>query len=552
MPKKYQYTKRGKTLNYTQEKLEKAVASVQDGSLSVRKAASMYNVPKSTIADRLTGKHPLEAKRGRPPHIPFELESKVVDAVKMAARRGIGLTRKQVLARTNTLCQRTKIAGGYQNFVAGKDWWEGVKRRHPDVALRKPEKLSSVRARMMNREVINKYFHDLATLMEELKVESKPWAIWNCDELGKNFEHSPARVIAEKGHSCVSRTSSRSTNITVLACVNVSGRSMPPMFVVKGKTSRSLHGFRTCDAPPESRWFYQQNGWMDDAIGESWFSEVFLKYCGPERPQLLILDGHASHESLGLLMKAMEENVHILALPPHTTHFLQPLDRSVFGPLNRAYNEECSVFLRESPLHQISKWTFSNLFRKAWDRAMICSNIMSGFRACGIYPLNRDAIPESAFGPSEPTNVSPVNASNPFLSEASISDTTEHQELEALLPISSENEVLDISDPAQLLGLLSSGSFEVHQLIDEDGEIASIPTDGIQAMIPSSSLNAEAEINLLFLESADKPVRSSKKKKSVTSHRLLTSSEVMAEKIELSKKKERTWTKTAEKKNEKY
>ena len=111
---------------------------------------------------------------------------------------------------------------------------------------------------------------------------------------------------------------------------------------------------------------------------------------------------------------------------------------------------------------------------------------------------------------------------------------------------------MDISDPAQLLGLLSSGSFEVHQLVDEDGEIASIPTDGIQAMLPSSSLNAEAEINSLFLESADEPVRSSKKKKSVTSHRLLTSSEVMAEKIELSKKKERTWTKTAEKKNEKY
>ncbi|WAR19331.1 hypothetical protein MAR_001169 [Mya arenaria] len=118
---------------------------------------------------------------------------------------------------------------------------------------------------------------------------------------------------------------------------------------------------------------------MDDAIGERWFDEVFLKFCEPKRPQLLILDGHSSHETLGILMRAIE-NVHILSLPPHTTHMLQPLDKSVFGPVNRKYNQVCSEFLQENPLHQ------------------------SGFKACGIYPLDADVIPDKAFGPSEPTD----------------------------------------------------------------------------------------------------------------------------------------------------
>ena len=172
MPKKYVYTKRGKTLNYSGDQLETAVKAVQ-GGLSVRQAAAAFGVPKSTIGDRMSGKHEIHVEHGRPPHIPREIENMIVDAVKMAARRGIGLTRKQVLRRTSVLCQRLDIGSRYANFKAGKDWWEGLKCRHPDVVIRKPEKLSSTRARMMNREVMNKYFDDLGTLVEGLNLEGK-------------------------------------------------------------------------------------------------------------------------------------------------------------------------------------------------------------------------------------------------------------------------------------------------------------------------------------------------------------------------------------------
>jgi hypothetical protein len=38
-----------------------------------------------------------------------------------------------------------------------------------------------------------------------------------------------------------------------MACVNAAGRTMPPQFVVKGKTSKSLHGFNTSAAPVGTR-----------------------------------------------------------------------------------------------------------------------------------------------------------------------------------------------------------------------------------------------------------------------------------------------------------
>lgn len=116
MPSKYIYKNRGKTQNYSPETLERAVNAVQNGSMSVRESSAHFNVPRSTIGDRMSGKHDMHVPNGRPPHIPREVENKIVDAVKMAARRGIGLTRKQILLRTNVLCKRTKVGSGYTTF----------------------------------------------------------------------------------------------------------------------------------------------------------------------------------------------------------------------------------------------------------------------------------------------------------------------------------------------------------------------------------------------------------------------------------------------------
>ena len=54
-----------------------------------------------------------------------------------------------------------------------------------------------------------------------------------------------------------------------------------------------------------------------------WF-QFFLKSIPPARPVLLIEDGHASHISMEVIELARTNNVHLLCLPAHTTHILQP------------------------------------------------------------------------------------------------------------------------------------------------------------------------------------------------------------------------------------
>ena len=62
----------------------------------------------------------------------------------------------------------------------------------------------------------------------------------------------------------------------------------------------------------------------------------------PERHRLLIMDGHGSHLTTDIIRYYLERKIHILCLPGHSTHRLQPLDVGIFRPLDKAYKKEVS------------------------------------------------------------------------------------------------------------------------------------------------------------------------------------------------------------------
>ncbi|XP_053396003.1 uncharacterized protein LOC128556111 [Mercenaria mercenaria] len=149
------------------------------------------------------------------------------------------------------------------------------------------------------------------------------------------------------------------------------------------------------DGFPGSVYTYQERAWMEVTLGELWLQGHFLKYCSPKRPQLTILNSQSSHETLGFIDICLQNDIALLAFPPHTTQWFCPLDKTVFGPLSRAYFTVCSEFMASSPNNMVTKWEWPRLFRTAHDKAFTPSNIRSGFQKCGIFPLDREALPES-------------------------------------------------------------------------------------------------------------------------------------------------------------
>ena len=62
------------------------------------------------------------------------------------------------------------------------------------------------------------------------------------------------------------------------------------------------------------------------------------------------------------------------------------------------------------PSNLVNKWTFPRLFKAAWSSAITSSNVKNGFWACGIYPLNKDAITKEAYDPSLPFEIPATEA----------------------------------------------------------------------------------------------------------------------------------------------
>ena len=71
-----------------------------------------------------------------------------------------------------------------------------------------------------------------------------------------------------------------------------------------------------------------------------------------------------------------------LCLPPHTTHFLQPLDVGCFGPLSKAYKKQLEVRNQMGEVY-INKADYLGFLKKARDESMTQTTIMSAWAATG-------------------------------------------------------------------------------------------------------------------------------------------------------------------------
>lgn len=120
------------------------------------------------------------------------------------------------------------------------------------------------------------------------------------------------------------------------------------------------------------------NGWVNGELFLQWF-HFFVNSIPPSRPVLLILDGHASHVSIDVIELARSNQIHMLCLPSHTTHILQPLDVGVFKSLKANYSKACRKYLSDNPGRVITTEAIASLLAVAWPLSVTPVNIMAGF-----------------------------------------------------------------------------------------------------------------------------------------------------------------------------
>jgi len=69
----------------------------------------------------------------------------------------------------------------------------------------------------------------------------------------------------------------------------------------------------------------------------------------------------------------------------------------VFLSLLRANGQKYAIIIFKSIPEVITRFNFNRLFYQAWLKSLIPSNIIAGFKTCGVFPYN----PSPIFAPSD-------------------------------------------------------------------------------------------------------------------------------------------------------
>ena len=476
-----------------------AVTAV-NGGMSLLKASAEFGVPKSTLSDRVTGCVKPGSVWGKKTKLSTTDESALLMAATTCAKKGIGFSKGTFLRYVSIFAEERGL-----NFKRNKPsdmWWHSLKARHHNFSLRSHKHTAANRHSAMTRERIRQYgVGSLKEVMDLNNFHEHPEKIWTMDEPGIQTAHKPPKVTAAKGPKTVHGLASISREtITVIACRNAVGLSVPPYFIVPGKTSKKLHGFdiEPCTDPTSplhgAKFSVSESGWTKEGIGRLWFKEHFLSNIGHVHPQVLIFDGRELNNNTEFIKIAREENIILGELPSHTSNWTQPFNRAVLKSLKNSWNNHVDNFVKSTGI-SLGHSSFLRVFGKAWEESVTGSNITSGFRATGIFPFDPTVIPDVAYAPNKSdgetqnTQVDMVDqGSSVNFPETSCSGG----EAESAIEIGAEN-MTELSSPSSVSATLDT-DFIATPVDILTGETADLP---FLNLLMSSTENVDIPVPLM-------------------------------------------------------
>lgn len=389
------------------ESMEEARKAVNSETMSLREASRTYNVPVETLRRRVAGIVSLDCKPGPPTVLTKEEEAHLAEYCVAVADMGYGLTREGVMAMAYAIVERTGRNHPFKSGHAGRGWYEGFMSRQALLTLRKPQALSYSRAVCGNKETIDDFFAKLGAIYGRLNLIVKPSQIYNADETGVTIVHKPSKVVAQLGRRNVPSLTSaeKGKTHTVLACVSANGQVLPPFMIYPRK--RPVPEKMREGAYPNTIFQVSENGWITKDLFFEWLKQ-FVQMIPPLRPVLLILDGHGSHITIDVIEYARSNEIHLLCLPSHTSHILQPLDLGVFKSFKTFFSKVCRQYMAKNPGRVITEDILSCLVGDAFVQSHTPLNILGGFKKAGIYPFNPGAVSDRQLAPSKALSTKPT------------------------------------------------------------------------------------------------------------------------------------------------
>ena len=147
-------------------------------------------------------------------------------------------------------------------------------------------------------------------------------------------------------------------------------------------------------APSEFALGYTENGWMTSEVFYNYIVNQFEPWLNAnkiKRPVIFFINGNSSLVTLHLNRYCSMNQIVLISLLPNTT-VIQPLDLWFFTKLKivwqQIHENICSNFFTIG----IERYQFAPNLKKVLDNMDVKKLLQNGFKNCGIYPFNANAV----------------------------------------------------------------------------------------------------------------------------------------------------------------
>lgn len=371
--------------------------------IGVRGIAAYYKVPKTTLNNRVTGKvGGFKHMSGGENQLFSDAEElELANCITKHSTSGFGFTPIQIRQLGYEFAAEViKRPDDVDKDLLSKNWLRRFLNRYPHLSSRMPQQMSRYRATCANRNTIFTWFGFVRDLFDRYGIVEAA-CVWNVDETGLMDIPKPRRIIAPKklkANQIVPKERGETTTAVVM--VNAAGQKVPPMIIHKGRKVQQAWKENSNQALVRA----SPSGWINkDLFWEfgNHFIE-FLKTTGLDNKRhVVFLDGHMSHTyNIKFLHMMTQNQITVVCLPAHTSHFLQPLDGVPLAILKSQWQVELHYWNRKKAGMAINKGEWFLLFNRAW-RKLSPAVIVKGFSQTGIWPLRPEMISEDKFAPSD-------------------------------------------------------------------------------------------------------------------------------------------------------
>jgi hypothetical protein len=151
--------------SYTNSILEKAIADIREGKISLRKAHKQYKIPLGTLSHKINSKHGL--KVGHPTVLSADEEKAIVDHINVVASWGFPFDFVDIRELVKTYIEKQgRVVKKFVSNLPSNEFARSFLSRHKqDLTVRKGQNIQRSRASVRAAEV-EEFISNLKTTLD--------------------------------------------------------------------------------------------------------------------------------------------------------------------------------------------------------------------------------------------------------------------------------------------------------------------------------------------------------------------------------------------------